>query len=131
MITVGFGTFAALLMQFAAGAAVGMFSDDAEVIAFGTQYMKGYVWDCIFAGIHFCFSGYFCAYGLSNYLILHNFLSIVCARIPLAWLASKYFPETLFPMGCAAPIGSLLSVVICIAAYLWMNRHPEKVKLAA
>lgn len=131
LITVGFGTFAALLMQFAAGAAVGMFSDDAEVIAFGTQYMKGYVWDCIFAGIHFCFSGYFCAYGLSNISFLHNFLSIVCARIPLAWLASKYFPETLFPMGCAAPIGSLLSVVICIAAYLWMNRHPEKVKLAA
>lgn len=130
MITVSFGTAAALLMQFTAGAAVGMFSDDAKVILFGTQYMQGYVWDCIFAGIHFCFSGYFCAYGLSNISFLHNFLSIVCARIPLAWLASKYFTETLFPMGCAAPIGSVLSVVICIAAYIWMKRHPDKVELA-
>lgn len=128
MITVGFGTAAAVLMQFAAGSAVGMFSDDAEVILFGTQYMRGYVWDCIFAGVHFCFSGYFCAYGLSNISFLHNFLSIVCARIPLAWLASKYFTETLLPMGTAAPIGSLLSVIICIAAYIWMQRHSEQVK---
>lgn len=27
------------------------------------------------------------------------------------------FPESLFPMGIAAPLGSLLSAIICIAAY--------------
>lgn len=31
-------------------------------------------------------------------------------------------------MGFAAPIGSLLSVVICLAAYQWMGKHPEKWK---
>lgn len=53
-------------------------------------------------------------------------LSIVCARIPLAYLASKYFPDTLFPMGLAAPAGSLLSIAICAAALVIVSGRPEK-----
>lgn len=40
------------------------------------------------AGIHFSFSGYFCAYGLSGISFLHNVLSIICVRIPGAYFAS-------------------------------------------
>lgn len=123
IITVVFGIIISIIMQFAAEAAVGMFADDSEVILLGGQYMHSYVWDCVFAGIHFCFSGYFCAYGLSGISFLHNAVSIVCARIPLAYAASVYFKESLFPMGIAAPAGSALSVIICIIAYIWMTRR--------
>ncbi len=123
IIAVISGLFWSVVMQFAAERAVGLFSTDVNVIRMGGQYMRSYVWDCIFAGIHFCFSGYFCAYGLSGLSFLHNFVSILAARIPIAWLASRYFPDTLFPMGLASPAGSLLSVVICMAAFIWMNRR--------
>jgi len=125
-IAVAFGVAATAVMQFAAEPAVGLFADDSQVIMLGGQYMRGYVWDCIFAGIHFSFSGYFCAYGLSGISFVHNLISILCARIPLAYLASKYFTSSLFPMGIAAPAGSALSVIICVAAFFWMNRHLEK-----
>ncbi len=128
LIAVSFGLIASVIMQFAAESAVGLFADDAEVILLGGQYMRGYVWDCIFAGVHFCFSGYFCAYGLSMVSFIHNSLSIVCARIPLAYIAAEYFTESLFPMGIAAPAGSLLSVVICIAAFIRMRRRSDPVK---
>ena len=117
MIAVVFGTAASIVMQFAAEPAVSLFTQDGDVILLGGQYMRGYVWDCIFAGVHFCFSGYFCAYGLSNISFVHNLASILCARIPIAYFASKYFTETLLPMGFAAPIGSVLSVIICLAAF--------------
>lgn len=123
LIAASFGLIASVTMQFTAEAAVSLFTNQPEVILLGAQYMHSYVWDCIFAGIHFSFSGYFCAYGLSNISFLHNFLSIVCARIPLAYIASKYFTDSLFPMGIAAPAGSALSVVICMIALVWMNRH--------
>lgn len=129
LIAASFGLIASIIMQFTAEAAVSLFTNQPEVILLGAQYMHSYVWDCIFAGIHFSFSGYFCAYGLSNISFLHNFLSIVCARIPLAYIASKYFTDSLFPMGIAAPAGSALSVVICIIALVWMNRHPSVQKL--
>ena len=126
LIAVSFGLIASVTMQFTAEAAVSLFTNQPEVILLGAQYMHSYVWDCIFAGIHFSFSGYFCAYGLSNISFLHNFLSIVCARIPLAYIASIYFTDSLFPMGIAAPAGSALSVVICMIALVWMNRHPYR-----
>ena len=129
-IAVSFGIIIAVLMQFLAGPAVGLFSDDAEVIRLGSQYMHGYVIDCCLAGIHFCFSGYFCAYGVSGISFLHNSISIICARLPLSYLASTRFPNTLFPMGLAAPTGSALSVIICLIAFSWMHRHPEKLQTA-
>ena len=129
MVTVFFGMAAAAAMQFAAEASVGLFANDSEVVMLGGQYMRGYVWDCVFAGIHFCFSGYFCAYGLSGISFAHNMASIIFARIPLAYLASKYFISSLFPMGLAAPAGSALSVIIGAAAFFWLQHHPEMFKL--
>lgn len=125
-IAIAWGIGIVILMQFHAERFIGLFSDNDTVIRMGGQYMRGYVWDCILAGIHFCFSGYFCAYGLSGISFLHNSLSIICARIPLAYLASKRFADTLFPMGLATTAGSLLSVVICIGVFLWMNARRKK-----
>ncbi len=126
LITVVFGTISAVVMQFTAGSVIGLFTDNTKVILLGGQYMSSYVWDCIFAGIHFCFSGYFCAYGLSGISFIHNSISIICARIPLAYLASIYFADTLFPMGIAAPVGSIVSVVICISVFIWLRKRTGK-----
>ncbi len=130
IIVVVFGFFSALLMQFIGTNVIGLFSDDRNVIMLGGQYMRGYVWDCIFAGIHFCISGYFCAYGLSGISFFHNFISIIAARIPLSYLASKYFSDTLFPMGLASTAGSILSIIICVVVLIWMNKHPDKYKIS-
>ncbi|AZO94776.1 MATE family efflux transporter [Halocella sp. SP3-1] len=126
LIAVIFGTISAIVMQFIAEPVVGLFADDVEVILLGSQYMRGYVWDCILAGVHFSFSGYFSAYGLSGISFIHNSLSIICMRIPLAYLASKHFADTLFPMGIASSAGSALSVVICVGVYIWMNRRRKR-----
>lgn len=115
-----FGTVSALLMQFFAESAVSIFRGEPEVVRLGGQYLRGYVWDCVFAGVHFCFSGYFCACGRSGLSFLHNAVAIVCARIPLAYLASRLFADTLFPMGLATVTGSAVSVVICVIAYIWL-----------
>ena len=123
LLSVSFGALSVLVMQLAAEPFVGLFSTDAEVIRLGGQYMRGYIWDCILAGIHFCFSGYFCAYGLSVLSFLHNSVSIVCARIPLAYLASKTFSDTLFPMGLATAAGSCVSVVICVFVFIRMQKR--------
>lgn len=125
-ITIGYGLIVSFLMQLMAEPVVGIFTGEMEAARAGAQYLRGYIWDCMFAGIHFSFSGYFCAYGMSGISFLHNFLSIVCVRIPGAYLTSKYFADTLFPMGLAAPGGSLLSALICVAAFLWMKAAMKK-----
>jgi len=91
---------------------------DETVQKLGESYLRSYITDCIFAGIHFCFSGYFTAYDKSWISFLHNSISAVCFRIPLSYIASVMYKDTLFPMGMAAPIGSVVSIAICVIAYL-------------
>lgn len=109
-----FGVVVSLLTQFTADRIVGIFTQEPAVIVAGALYLQGYIFDCIFAGIHFSFSGFFCALGRSEFSFLHNLIAIVTARIPLVWLASNWYPDTLFPMGLATCAGSVVSVVICL-----------------
>ena len=122
-ITVGFGVIISVTIQFAAAPVVGLFTTDAAVVVLGTQYIRGYIWDCIFAGIHFSFSGYFCACGRSELSFVHNITAIVLVRVPGVYLTSKMFPDTLFPMGLATAVGSLTSVVICLIAFSYLRRR--------
>lgn len=91
----------------------------------GIDYFHSYVFDCAIAGVHFCFSGYFAAYRKATFSFLHNVISIFTIRIPGTYAASVLFPATLFPMGMAAPAGSLLSVIICVYLYRKYLRSPE------
>ena len=127
-ITVGFGVLVTILIQFTAASIVSLFTDGTDVIRFGSQYLRGYIFDCIFAGIHFSFSGYFCACGKSVLSFLHNILSISLVRIPGVYLTSKMFQTTLFPMGLATAAGSLMSVVICVITFYVIYHKGQKVK---
>ena len=122
-IVVGFGSLFSLLILISPEKVVALFTEDAHVILLGGQYLEGYVWDCVFAGIHFCFSGFFCACGWSIVSFVHNAISIVVARVPLAYWASLLYPTTLYPMGLATVTGSGVSVVICVGGFVWMKKY--------
>lgn len=118
----------AVSFQYISAFAVGMFTTDEMVILAGEKYMKSYVWDCVVAGIHFVFSGYFCACNKSIVSFIHNIISILTARIPIAYFASIYYKDTLYPMGLAAPIGSFISVIVCVVAYMILHRQKQIVE---
>ena len=117
-IAVGIGAVFAIAFQFISHPVISLFTRDEIVVTLGTQYLKSYVTDCVLASIHFCFSGYFTAMGKSFISFIHNSVSIVFIRIPGAYLASKIWPETLYPMGLAAPMGSTLSAIICVFVFI-------------
>lgn len=128
ILSVSFGALSVILMQLFAEPVVALFTNNDTAVIMGGQYMRGYVWDCILAGIHFCFSGYFCALKMSGISFAHNCASILLARIPLSYLAAKHFTETLLPMGLAPTVGSCISVVICIFAFRWICKNHDRIK---
>ena len=119
-----------VLIQFIADPIVGLFTPDAAVIHAGGQYLRGYIWDSFFAGIHFSFSGYFCACGKSGLSFLPNVIAIIFVRIPGAIFTSTRFPTTLLPMGLATAAGSLLSVIVCVIAYTILRRKEKQTQQA-
>ena len=131
LITTCFGLAVVALMQFYANSFVALFTDSStqdglQVVTMGGQYLRGYIWDCLFAGMHFCFSGYFCACGRSSLSFVHNIIAIALMRIPGVYITSKMFTDTLFPMGLATAAGSLLSVMICLVMYAMLSRKESK-----
>lgn len=123
VITVAVGTVFAAICQVWAEPIVRLFSKESElVVTLGGQYLRAYSLDCAIASIHFCFSGYFCAYERSVLSFVHNLISVLAIRIPGAYLASALFPDTLYPMGLAAPAGSLVSVIICLIMFLVLRK---------
>ncbi len=126
IITVCWGIICAIYNQFLPQTLVGLFSKDGAVVAAGCAYMRSYAFDTVFAAVHFCFSGYFCGDQKAGISFIHNITAIVLVRIPGAYLASVYYPDSLYPMGWAAPLGSLLSGIICIGFYLYCRRKEQK-----
>lgn len=117
-IAATFGIACGIAFMFISEPVIGLFTDVQSVITYGTQYMHAYVFDCAVAGVHFCFSGYFCACNKSILSFIHNAISITAMRVPGAYLAAIWFPATLFPMGIATLSGSMLSVFICIFFFI-------------
>lgn len=126
IICIVYGIIISILVDFIAETVVGTFSSEQYVIVLGSQYIRSYVWDCMFAGVHFCFSGYFCAYGMSEVSFIHNLISIILVRIPGTYLTSILFTDNLFPMGFASTTGSILSVIICVGVYVWLMKKRKR-----
>ena len=51
-------------------------------------------------------------------------ISIVTVRVPGTYLVILLFPETLSPMGLAAPIDPLLSAIICMGSIIGNSKDP-------
>lgn len=121
-ISVSFGFVCFLFCQINPYFLMNLFTNDEIVIEVGQEYLRSYSIDCIFAAIHFCYSGYFCGIGKPFISFLHNLLSILLLRIPIAYFASIMYADTLYPMGLAAPIGSIFSSIVCISYYCYLNK---------
>ena len=98
-ICIGYGVVCALVCNLFAPQILSLFAKDSPaVVEMGAQYLRAYALDSILACVHFCFSGFFSAYGKSNYSFVHNMISALLVRIPASYFASVRFPHTLYPI---------------------------------
>lgn len=96
-IAAGFGGTVAVIMQFLSSGAVSLFTDSARSYGLAASTWRGYAWVGLFAGIHFAFSGYFCACGKSGISFMHNMIAILLVRIPGAYFMSSMSRERSTP----------------------------------
>jgi putative MATE family efflux protein len=126
LMTLAFGILSCTLSQFLGGTMASFFTTDKDVINSAAEYLKTYSIDCIIVAFTFCLNGYFCGIDKSIVVFIHNAISAFGVRIPLAMLFSNLFADSMLPMGMASPIGSLVSLAICVGYLLWINRTKMK-----
>lgn len=104
-----------------------LFTHDADVIESGTEYLSGYIWEVLFAGIYYIYTGYLVSSGMSSLATLNNVATIVMIRIPFIYIVSLLYTHSLYEVGLASTAGSLFSALIGTFIYFYLTRHKKKI----
>lgn len=117
-----FGALVCLFAQLFPNVLPAVFSKDAAVITAAGQYMRTYAIDCVLVSFVFNTNSYFSSYGKSMICFAHSMAATFLFRIPATYLFSKIAGDSLLPMGWAAPLASLCSIVICLVFLPKLNK---------
>ena len=89
-----------------------IFTNNQDVIKNGALYLKTYSIDCLLTSFLFCINGYLNGYERTVFTMVHSLVATFVGRIPLTLLFSKIPNVTLFHMGIAAPLSTMISLVM-------------------
>lgn len=117
-----FGVTVCLYSQFLPETLTAFFSKDPAVISMAAEYLKGYSIDCVIVSFVFCINSYFSGQGNSLFPMIHSLIATFLFRIPLSYWFSQMDSSSLFIMGFAPPISTVVSLLICI----WYLRYTQR-----
>lgn len=123
LITAVFGAIMCAASWLIPDLLTGIFTKDPAVIEAAGEYLRTYSIDCILVAFTFCVNGYLCGQDKSIVTFIHNTISIFIVRIPVAYLLSELFADSLLPMGLASPLGSVLSILILLIYFSYVKRR--------
>lgn len=101
-------------MEFWPETAFALFTNEPEVIAAGSLYMKSFCFDVLLVAGVFCANGLLNGSGHTRFTFVNNVVPTFLLRVPVAWFISRLPDATLYGVGWAAPMASALSVVITL-----------------
>ena len=103
-----------------------LFAKDAAIIAPAAEYLKAYAIDCIFTAFLFCFIGYFNGCGNTTFVMLQGIIGGICVRLPVSWAMSKVEPVSLFRIGLATPVSSIVQILLCAVFFVFVQHRQKK-----
>ena len=122
---IGVGMF--FLAYFHGDLLAGIFSSDAEVIAAAADYLRAYAIDCLFTSIFFCYTGYYNGIGQTRFVMLQGIAGAFGVRVPVSYLISRTANATLFHIGLATPLSSIVQLLLCLGFMVHLKRKkPEQ-----
>ncbi len=99
-----------------------IFSNERLVILASYNYLKAYAIDCLLTAILFCFVGYFNGCGKTLFVMIQGIVGAFFVRIPVVYLMSQIDNTSLFYIGLATPISSIVQIILCLVAYNFYKR---------
>ncbi|WP_297285867.1 MATE family efflux transporter [uncultured Brachyspira sp.] len=99
-----------------------IFSNERLVILASYSYLKAYAIDCLLTAILFCFVGYFNGCSKTLFVMIQGIVGAFFVRIPVVYLMSHIDNASLFYIGLATPISSVVQIILCLIAYNYYKR---------
>ena len=118
---IGVGMF--FLSFFHGQVLAGIFSSDAAVVLAAADYLKAYAIDCLFTAIFFCYTGFYNGIGRTRFVMIQGILGAFCVRVPVSYIMSIQPNTSLFHIGLATPMSSILQLILCVGFMLWLQKN--------
>lgn len=104
----------------------GIFSTDAEVVQKGFEYLKGFAPETILTAILFSMLGYFNGNNKTVFVMIQGLVQTLLVRLPMSYLMSIQPNASLTKIGLAAPVSTLVGVLLNTAFYLYFTHSHQK-----
>ena len=123
-----FGCAVFALVMLKGDALAGIFSPDAEVVQKGFEYLKGFAPETILTAILFSMLGYF--NNKTLWVMAQGLIQTLLVRLPFAYVMSIQPNASLTKIGLAAPVSTLVGVLLNVGFYLYLDRKEKRVQRA-
>ena len=123
-LIIGCAVFALVMLK--GDRLAGIFSPDAEVVQKGFEYLKGFAPETILTAVLFSMIGYFNGNNKTLWVMIQGLIQTLLVRLPLAYFMSIQPHASLTLIGLAAPISTLVGIILNIAFYIHLERTEQK-----
>ena len=121
-----FGCAVFALVMLKGDVLAGIFSTDAEVVQKGFEYLKGFAPETILTAILFSMLGYFNGNNKTVFVMIQGLVQTLLVRLPMSYLMSIQPNASLTKIGLAAPVSTLVGVLLNTAFYLNFTHSQQK-----
>lgn len=121
-VGLGFGCIVFALVMLKGDVLAGFFSTDAGVIQKGFDYLKGFGLETIVTAVLFSMIGYFNGNQKTLWVMIQGLVQTLLVRLPLAYFMSIQPNASLTQIGLAAPVSTIVGIVLNIGFYLYLNK---------
>lgn len=121
-----FGCAVFALVMLKGDVLAGIFSTDAEVVQKGFEYLKGFAPETILTAILFSMLGYFNGNNKTVFVMIQGLVQTLLVRLPMSYLMSIQPNASLTKIGLAAPVSTLVGVLLNTAFYLYFAHSQQK-----
>ena len=121
-----FGCAVFALVMLKGDVLAGIFSTDTEVVQKGFEYLKGFAPETILTAILFSMLGYFNGNNKTVFVMIQGLVQTLLVRLPMSYLMSIQPNASLTKIGLAAPVSTLVGVLLNTAFYLYFTHSQQK-----
>ncbi len=121
---IGVGMF--FLSYFHGDVLAGIFSSDQSVVLAAADYLRAYAIDCMFTAIFFCYIGFYNGIGKTKFVMVQGIFGAFAVRVPVSYLMSIQPDASLFKIGLATPVSSIVQLLLCVGFMVILNHKAAK-----
>ena len=100
-----------------------VFNTNPAVIAAAFDYLRAYAFDCLLVAFLFCYLGYFNGCGHTVFTMVQGVIAAFAVRVPFAYFMSQTANVTLFKIGLATPVSTVLQIILCASFYSYTKKR--------